>query len=147
MKTKNFKKSKELKKIPTGSNWKKVLLEICIYSPHNYGESHKVRFYDGAHPLAKKLKISGYELGLAISFLRDHGLIKDRSQLNPLDEEPINPYWSNMVSLTEKGFNVALEVDKQLRDIAEKKRFERLHLWLVILTGLLVLSSLINIFF
>lgn len=136
-----------MKKISTGSNWKKVLLEIYIHSPHNYGESHKVKFYDGAHPLAKKLKISGYELDLAISFLRNHELIKDRSQLNPLDEEPINPYWSNMVSLTEKGFNVALEVDKQFREIAEKKRFEMLQLLLVIVTIVLAITGIINIFF
>ena len=106
MKTKP-KKLTGLKYIPTGSNWKKVLLEIYSHSPHNYGEAHKVRFCDDTHPLAKKLKITGNELGLAISFLKDNKLIKSNNEITPLNAEQINPNWSNMIFLTNKGFEIA----------------------------------------
>lgn len=96
--------------IPAGSNWKKVLLEIYSHSPHQYSESNKVRFDDDRHILARNLKISGYELMLAISFLRENKLIKD-SPNQPLDQ--FNPSWTNPLYLTEKGFEVASKLEEQ----------------------------------
>ncbi|VVB77527.1 Uncharacterised protein [uncultured archaeon] len=112
--TQKIKKLDDLKFFPTGSNWKNVLLEVYNHSPHNYGESHKVGFYDNNHPIAKRLRISGYELGLAISFLRDHKLIEDNNKLTPLNFPQINANWSNMVFLTDRGFDVSTKLENEL---------------------------------
>lgn len=113
-KFKRNKKLEELKFFPTGNNWKKVLLEIYNSSPHSYGESHKVNFNDNNHPLAKRLKITGYELMLAISFLRENKLIKDNNPFGTLDHENINPEWSNQISLTNDGFDVAVKLENEI---------------------------------
>lgn len=113
-KFKRNKKLEELKFFPTGNNWKKVLLEIYNSSPHSYGESHKVNFNDNNHPLAKRLKITGYELKLAISFLRENKLIKDNNPFGMLDHEKINPEWSNQISLTNDGFDVAVKLENEI---------------------------------
>lgn len=140
MKTKH-KKLKQLKYIPTGSNWKKVLLEVYRYSPHNYGESHKAGFYDDNHYLVKKLKITDYELGLAVSFLREHNLVKN-SNLGGvgLNAEPICPEWSNNLILTKRGFDVAIKLENQ---ISNKKSQDAIVLFMSIAT-LIALMSLIN---
>ena len=122
MKQKKIKTFDELNFFPTGSNWKHVLLEVYRHSPHNYGESHKVGSYDDKHLLAKKLKISGFELGLAISFLRDHKLIKDN---NPgkagLNSPPICPEWSNRILLTDRGFEIATKLENELSNERTQK--------------------------
>ena len=81
-----------------GVYWKNVLHEIYTSHPHGYGVGKK-GFADD-HPLAEKLKITGNELMLAYSFLRDHELI-DYS-----DGE------KNFFCLSKKGFDVALQNEK-----------------------------------
>ena len=87
--------------IPSGTSWKKILNIIYINSPHSYGESRKCPFNGDNHPLAKKLKITGYELMLGIGFLEDHKLIGRNVSGEGID------YSSNLY-LTSKGFEVAL---------------------------------------
>jgi len=115
-KFKRNKKLEELKFFPTGNNWKKVLLEVYNNSPHSYGESHKVSFNDNNHPLAKRLRITGYELMLAISFLRENKLINDNNKFEMLNLEKINPEWSNQVSLTKDGFDVAIKLENEINN-------------------------------
>ena len=91
-------------KIPTGSNWKKILLEIYRNSPHMWGYSKKMQHNDDRHPLAKKLKITGYELMLGLSFLEGHKLIKT----SVLSKEAFSAQWI----LMQKGFDVALDLEK-----------------------------------
>ncbi len=110
------KKLNELKFFPTGNSWKKVLLEIYNNSPHSYGESHKINFNDDNHLLAKKLKLTGYELMLSISFLRDNNLIEDSHSKEPLDHPAINPVWHNSISLTKKGFYVAVKLENEINN-------------------------------
>src|SRR3989338_9372810 len=126
----------EIKHVPSGTNWKRVLLEIYRHSPHNYGESHKIGFYDNNHDLAKNLKITGYELGLAISFLREHKLIEDSSKFQPLDAKQINKDWNNRISLNEKGFEVASRLENQ----ESNKKLQRL---VILFTGIATLTGLI----
>jgi len=76
------KKLKELHNIPTGKYWKEVLIEIDKFAPNNYGESSDCYIHDDNHLLAKKLNISGQELGLAISYLTSMKLI-DKYDTNP----------------------------------------------------------------
>ena len=98
----------------TGDRWKIVLLEINRNSPHSYAESHSMGFNDDNHPIAKNLKITGIELMLAISFLRDNKLIKDNNKSTPLDHPSINTNWSNIILLTEKGFDVAIKLENEI---------------------------------
>ncbi len=135
--------------VPTGGNWKNVLLEIYRFAPGNYGESHKVNFWDDQHTLAKKFGINGQELGLAIAFLEDNKLIEKQGTSGiGLDSEQINPNWSRSVILTEKGFNVVIELEKQKRegmmlDVQKKQAyFSRL---LMLATIILALGTVLNI--
>ena len=130
-----LRKLDELKYIPTGSNWKKVLLEIYGNSPHSYGESNNIGFYDDSHTLAKKLKISGYELGLAISFLRDNKLIEESNSSNISRSKFPVPKWSNRLSLNENGFEVASRLENQ----ESNKKLQRL---IILFTGLATLTGL-----
>ena len=137
-----------MKKIlSSSSKWKLILLEIYRHSPNGYIETHNSKFMDDKHPLAVKFKIKGLRLGYSIGFLRKNKLIGDTNPLEPLNEPAINPEWFNMIYLTEKGFNLALEIEKQIREMREKERFEKLQKWIVILTAILVLSNIINILF
>jgi len=76
--------------------WKAVLNEVYSVSPHEYGRS--TEGFTDTHPLAKRLKISGHELMLSISFLEDHGLIEYRN--------------NNYIILTKRGFDVALDNER-----------------------------------
>ncbi len=131
-----WKKMNELRFFPNGSNWKKVLLEVYNNSPHNHGESNKVSFNDNDHPLAKKLKITGYELMLAISFLRDNKLIKD----SPSSHQNEIVHYSNQISLTEYGFEVAVKIESELIN-------EKTQSTLVILTIIIAFTGFIGLFF
>ena len=128
------KKLDNFKFVPTGSNWKRVLLEIYNHAPHSYGESHQIGFYDDNHYIAKKLKITGYELGLAISFLRDNKLIKDNNSLTPLNHPKIDANWSNMIFLIDRGFDVAVKLENQLSN-------ERTQNVVMIFTGIIAYTG------
>lgn len=97
---------KQSDKAITAANWKKILKEIYDFAPNNWGESHNVSKYDNSHELAKKLKISGQELGNTISFLEDQKLIKT----NVSNRKDYSAQWI----ITEKGFNVALDIKKEI---------------------------------
>lgn len=103
----------DLRKISAGVYWKNVLLEIYHFAPHQFGDSLKCSFYHNEHELAKKLKITGSELGLAITFLKDNDLIRDTISMHPNSNPLVNPSRSNQIPLTEKGFKVALDLEKQ----------------------------------
>jgi len=92
----------EKDKAITASNWKRVLKEIYDFAPNNWGESKKVSKYDDTHDLAKRLKISGQELGNTMSFLEDQKLIKT----NVSNPKEYSAFWI----ITEKGFNIAREI-------------------------------------
>lgn len=89
----------------TATNWKRTLKEIYDFAPNNWGESNKISKYEDRHPLAKKLKIRGQELGNTISFLEDQKLIKTNIS-NPKD------YAAQWI-ITEKGFNVVQEIQRE----------------------------------
>jgi hypothetical protein len=93
--------------LPSGSNWRKVLLAIYGRAPHMYGESSKMYFNDDAHPLAQKLKITGYELMLCLSYLEKQKLVERSLGMGGKDM----PY-SASLEITEKGFSVALDLLK-----------------------------------
>lgn len=92
-------------KYPDGSNWNGILNEIYNHSPNSWCESSQCGRNDGNHPIAKKLKITGQKLKLGISFLENHKLIK--TQVHNSKE-----FWASW-ELTDKGFNIALENQKQ----------------------------------
>lgn len=107
--SKKPKDSLDSNKIPSGTSWKRILLEIYEYAPHSYGDTTGCPLSDNEHPLVKKLKITGYEAMLGVSFLKDNGLIRQESVMTP--GGLVSKYY-----LTEKGFNVALELEKQKSD-------------------------------
>ena len=131
---------------PSANNWKRILLDIYGHCPNVYFENHRVNFWDDKHFLAKKLNLKGSEVGISIEFLKKNGLIEDKNHFTPLKVKPLAPEWQNNISLTEKGFNVALELDKQAREIREKKRFEKLQWAIIILTAVLAVTGASNIF-
>ena len=118
------------------NNWKRVLLKIYSIFPNLYYEENKIKFSSDNHDLAKRLKISGEELWSCLIFLDSNGLV----EIAHLGKERI-------VSFTEKGLDFALEIEKQFREIREKKRFEVLQWLMITLTGVLALASVVNIFF
>lgn len=126
---------KLFKEIATAKNWKRVLMEIYRFAPNQIGDSIKIHKYHDNHHLAKKLKITGQELGNTIAFLEDQKLI------NTLVSS-----FSSSWSLTEKGFNVAIELEKELRDIGEKKMNHEIQLSLLFLTFILSSNGILNIF-
>ncbi len=117
-------------------NWKKILLEIYRFAPGSWGDSISMNRYDDRHPLAKKLDLRGHELGDSIVFLEEQKLITPNvsSKVNHVIQ------WF----LTEKGFNVALELEKQLREIKVENRNEKLQLFTLYLTIILVSTSMVN---
>lgn len=104
-------------------SWKEVLNEIYRYLPSEYGWG-KGGITDD-HPLAKKLKISGFELNQGLIFLSEQGLI---------DRKGADKNWFN---LTEKGFNVALENEKHRTNI-------HLQLLVGIFTIILVITGIFD---
>jgi len=109
-------------------NWIRVLDEIWKYAPNQYSQGD--RAFDDDNPLAKKLKISGYELILIISFLQDQKLIKYDSTEH------------NWIELTPKGFDVALQNrNMKNNDISNKM----LHFLTYILVIVAIISMLIGI--
>lgn len=109
----------------TNQNWVKVLDEIWKYAPNRYGRG--IRGYDDSHPLAIRLKITGYELGLIASFLEEQHLIEyDQQQRN----------W---IQITTKGFDVAM----QNRNAEVNRRINKGSLFLSLAIAIFALVSLL----
>lgn len=93
--------------------WKKVLLYIyndnSMMKPFISGKNFFMPKI-GKHYVAKDLDITNEELHIALKFLMKHDLIK-RFKLGrkSFDEE------LDFADLTEKGFNIATEMEKELR--------------------------------
>lgn len=134
---------KEIQNLPTGANWKEVLLEIYNFAPHTYNESHQIAFNEDNHILAKKLSITGYELNLAISFLIENKLIEELKEKTPLNHEKINPYWINPIKLTKKGFEIALKLDEKKTEVNISKSIAVF----AGITAIIGLQDLFNLFF
>ena len=126
------------------NNWKRVLLEIYRQSPNGYIENHEQRFMDDKHILAKRLNIKGMGLGFAIGFLREHKLIEDSNPWEPLNDLVFNQNWHNQIRLTEKGFNVSFELEKQRREIRDRKNNTEMQMSIVLLTFLIALTEVTN---
>ena len=120
------------------NNWKKVLLEIYRFAPSMWGESRKMGKYDPRHELAKRCGFENCELGNIIVFLEERKLV----EMTSFDKDETHNW-----ILTDKGFDVSLELEKQLREIEGKLRFENLQRWLIGLTAVLAISSLLNLIY
>ncbi len=120
-------------KIPSGTSWKRVLLEIYRFAPHQYGESNKIGINNDKHNLAKKLGISGYELMLAISFLIDQKLIERNVNPPQRSEE----YFAHFI-LTIKGFEVALNLIRHQDSI-------NIQYGIFAFTGIIVLTGFFGV--
>ena len=113
-------KHKEKENHIVSTKWKDALLAIYRNDPHSYGRGKSDFGYN--HPLITILKVSPHQLMLILSRLRGHKLIEyDRSE-------------HNWISLTDKGFDVALKIE----EIDEKTLFNQL---LVLFTGLLAVAT------
>ena len=93
-------------KIPSGTSWKKILLEIYNFAPNQYGENRDHSFQSDKHPLAEKLGINGYELMLGLAFLQDQKLVHEQVTTRK------DGYYSATLILTEKGFEVVIDIEK-----------------------------------
>ena len=120
---------------PNSSKWKVVLLDVYRHCPNFYFEDHKISFWSDEHFIAKKLKMTGADVGMAIEFLKRNKLVEDK---NPKTQDP---NYQNNISLTEKGFNVAFELDKQLREEKETKRHGEIQISLIFLTFVLAITG------
>ncbi|MDO8635453.1 MAG: hypothetical protein Q7R34_04295 [Dehalococcoidia bacterium] len=111
----------------TNQNWKRVLNAIYSYAPNGYGRG-KPQSYTDDHPLAKRLKVKGYELGLIMAFLDDRGLIEYDNQEH------------NWINLTTKGFDVALQ-----NQSAEKvEKFNKATLFLSLAIAIFAVTELLT---
>lgn len=110
----------------TNQNWVKVLDEIWKYAPNKYGRGIK-GYYDDSHPLAVKLKIKGYELGLIASFLTEQDLIEYDIQEH------------NWIRITPKGFDVAM----QNRTAERNNRINKGWLFLALSIAIFAVVSLL----
>ena len=109
----------------TNQNWAKVLDEIWKHAPNRYGRGS--RGYDDSHPLAIRLKITGYELGLIASFLEEQNLIEYDQQQN------------NWIQITSKGFDVAM----QNRNAERNDRINKGSLFLALSIAIFAVVSLL----
>ena len=109
----------------TNQNWIKVLDETWKYAPNRYGRGN--RGYEDSHPLAKSLKIKGYELMLIMSFLEEQQLIEYDQQHR------------NWIEITSKGFDVAL----QNRNAERNGRINKGSLFLALSIAILAVVSLL----
>lgn len=109
----------------TNQNWAKVLDEIWKHAPNRYGRGS--RGYDDSHPLAIRLKITGYELGVIASFLEEQNLIEYDQQQH------------NWIQITSKGFDVAL----QNRNAEGNRRVNKGSLFLSLAITVFALTSLL----
>lgn len=123
---------------PNAKNWKRVLLYLYRHCPNVYFESSQISFWSDNHILAQDLKMRGTDVGICIEFLRKNGLMKD-------DVPPVNTKeYQNNISLTEKGFNVAFELEKQERESTEKRENEKKQFFTLFLTLILASTSMLN---
>lgn len=104
--------------------WKAVLNEVYRLSPHGYGIG-KEGLTD-THPLAKKLKVSGQEIMLSLSFLESNGLIKYGDH--------------NWIELTDKGFGVALENEKS----GNNARLQAMAIFVSLILAATAIFSFVN---
>lgn len=109
----------------TNQNWVKVLEEIWKYAPNRYGRGSIG--YEDSHPLAIKLKITGYELMLIASFLEEQNIIEYDQQQH------------NWIQITPKGFDVAL----QNRNAEGNRRVNKGSLFLSLAITVFALTSLL----
>lgn len=113
-------------------SWKKILLGIYTMSPTKVLASSWDSFNNDEDILACALKIKGDELYYGLLFLRDNGLVK-LEKLN--SNEEANP----ILNLTEKGFNVALELENQRSN-------KNMQFGIAIFTAVLAMSAFIEIY-
>jgi predicted transcriptional regulator len=124
-----------VKKVPfIKTIWKRALLEIYFHAPNSWTEDSNCNRNTGNSPLQKRLEIlNNQQFAEGISFLEEQKLIYTK-------REPKYSYWV----LTEKGFNVALELQKQVREIKGEKRNEKSQLFTIFLTLILACTSMLN---
>ena len=115
-------KIKEERVIST--KWKNALLAIYRNDPHAYGRGKDN--YGSNHPLIKILKVSPHQLMLIMSRLNAHKLID-------YDKQDYNN-----ISLTTKGFDVALELEKQKKQLGH-------DYVIMVFTAILAFSSVISL--
>ena len=118
-------------------NWKKVLLEIYRFAPNLWGDSIKMNSYDPRNSLAKRCGFKNSELGNIILFLEDQKLIETRVDVG-------NKEYSASWILTEKGFDVSLELEKQIRGVKEKIVDRDTQLIISFLTFILAITGIAN---
>lgn len=120
-----------------GVPWKKILLEIYNSSPNSYGESIKETFNSTNHLLAKTLKIKGEELHKGMVFLYGQKLIQSHD-VDALDA-PKTKFQTHL-ELTEKGFSVAMDLEKH-------KDSYLYQLSIFFLTAMLVMTGAFGLLF
>lgn len=104
-----------------GVYWKDVLHQLYLKAPIEISAG-KIGWSDN-HPIAKKLKISGQELSLAVDFLKRNALVDTY-----LPDE-------NTLFLSKKGFELALQNEQNWKT-------ERTQILLLTLTYILALASM-----
>jgi hypothetical protein len=109
----------------TNQNWIRVLHEIWKNAPDRWGRGSVG--YENSHPLAEKLRITGYELTLITAFLEEQNLIE-------YDQEK-----HNRIRITPKGFDVAL----QNRNSEGNRRVSKGSLFLSLAITVFALTSLL----
>jgi|GEM_PF-6194863 len=111
-------------------SWKKILLEVYNYAPQSYFYGDISSFKDNIYPLAKTLKMNNKDLAYGVVFLQKNRLIKIVHVNNKV----------GYIELTEKGFKVALEIEKQ-------KTNNTVQAGMLIFTAILTLASITQIYY
>ena len=108
-------------KLISHKHWKRILYEIYIITPNQYGGDNPVCIDDNI--LAKKAGITGTELNQTTMFLIELKLVSLES--------------SHMWKITEKGFDVALRNEEIQAD-------KNIKYWFMILASINILIILIQ---
>jgi len=90
-------------------NWKILLLELYYHVPDKYVDLKNMTIWDSNHDLVHALPMDGLEVGAAMRALIDYKLVD-------FDVKKTKPYRAEY-TLTEKGFNVAYELDKNQKHV------------------------------
>jgi hypothetical protein len=113
----------------TPNQWKRVLFNLYIGKLNIY-KDYNILALEDTHP-AKDIMMKKENFVNGLYFLKEHNLVEIRDD--------------DFYYLTNKGFNVAFELEKQIREEKERKRNGELQLSLVFLTFILTLTGIANL--
>jgi hypothetical protein len=121
------------------ANWKKLLIYlynstdklIWPYTQNQFG----IKIFQKNHRLVKNLNLNSAKLSLAVRYL-------EKNKLVTYYKKKIEGINLEYFSLTEKGFNIAFQLEKENEDSKNRKKQEQTNILITIATIIIALSGI-----